>query len=285
MPHNFPRKPKPVIVHVKKVMCIYFLPPDPTTPTSMRIRPEVQMTVDERKGWLDPVRLAQEFSESMRFLSNGTAIYHVRKSFVVEEFPMLEGGSQYNIHTYNAALADSANAIRYTDGSGSGLLMADYERILDQFKIVELVNAGIIDEVWMFGGPYFGFYESRLVGRNAYYVNGPGIEKDCPHFVMMGFNYERELDQMLHSYGHRSEFMLSEAFQARGFLNSAYQEATVIGLKDLADDDFENWVADHGTVHTAPGCRGHYEYGEQGHDTYIRKWLGALPPEFWQVVR
>lgn len=41
----------------------------------------------------------------------------------------------------------------------------DYRAIIRQYDVVQRVESGEIDEVWLFGFPYAGFYESIMVGR------------------------------------------------------------------------------------------------------------------------
>ena len=54
--------------------------------------------------------------------------------------------------------------INEDDGLPVGVL-ADYEQIIQKFDLLGKIESAQIDEVWMFGGPYFGFYESRMVGN------------------------------------------------------------------------------------------------------------------------
>lgn len=65
----------------------------------------------------------------------------------------------------------------------------------------------------MFGGPYFGFYESTMVGTNAFWVNSPPVAVACGRrFVMMGFSSHVDSANMLHDFGHRLDDTLSRAF-------------------------------------------------------------------------
>ncbi|WP_322488133.1 hypothetical protein [Chloroflexus sp.] len=47
------------------------------------------------------------------------------------------------------------------------------------FDICGKANRGEIDEVWIYNGPYFGFFESSLVGPNAFRYNSPPVA--MPH--------------------------------------------------------------------------------------------------------
>jgi hypothetical protein len=70
----------------------------------------------------------------------------------------------------------------------------DYGRVLNELRLLQRVEQGDCDEVWFFGAPGFGFYESRMAGRGAFWCNAPACENTdvCrKRFVLMGFSYER----------------------------------------------------------------------------------------------
>ena len=121
----------------------------------------------------------------------------------------------------------------------------------------------------MFGGPYFGFYESRMVGRGAFWCNGPGIEQDCRRFVIMGYNYERDVKEMVHDYGHRSESILAKHFDSETYLRKLYR----LEPTPAPANAYEQFLLDIGTVHRKPGGQ---DYGQ---DEYA--WLSAMQPEWW----
>ncbi len=111
-----------------------------------------------------------------------------------------------------------------------------------------------IDEVWMFGGPYFGFYESRMVGKGAFWCNGPGIELNCRRFVIMGYNYQREVKEMVHDFGHRTESILARQFDSQAFLQQLYSSQPPTATTVPAPkNDFEQFLMARGTVHRKPG--------------------------------
>jgi hypothetical protein len=121
----------------------------------------------------------------------------------------------------------------------------------------------------MFGGPYFGFYESRMVGKGAFWCNGPAIEQDCRRFVIMGFNYERDVKEMVHDYGHRSESLLAKQFGSETFLQKMYRLQSNV----VTANAYEQFLVNLGTVHRKPGGE---EYGQ---DEFA--WLSAMQPEWW----
>jgi hypothetical protein len=81
--------------------------------------------------------------------------------------------------------------------------------------LAALVANGTVDEVWMFGGPAFGFYETQMVGPKAYWCNSPGLDVEEARrlFVIFGFNYERGVAEMIHDLGHMTESILSHVYE------------------------------------------------------------------------
>lgn len=61
---------------------------------------------------------------------------------------------------------------------------------------------------------YPRFWESNLAGPNGYGLNSPPtLGSTCNRLItIMGFNYERTYDLMMHSFGHRVEFAMSQVY-------------------------------------------------------------------------
>lgn len=204
-------------------------------------------------SWNPTRSLVADYINEITALSNGVVNYIVSEYIVCDEFPKLDYRRQYDAETYNRAIESGEFAFRLDNGA---LPTADYRNIIEKFQLLDRVFLGICSEVWLFGGPYFGFYESRMVGRDAYWCNSPPIViPETQNFIMMGFNYERGVREMLHSFGHRVESILSKE-------------------DPIA---YRTWVKKHGTVHRAPG-------NEQGYSQDERQWLSALYPRWWNIV-
>ena len=76
------------------------------------------------------------------------------------------------------------------------------------------------------GFPYAGLYESVMGGAGALWCNAPPLANtgSCQRrFVIMGFSYEREVGEMLHSYNHRCESILAQVFNSQDFLVWTYK--------------------------------------------------------------
>jgi hypothetical protein len=94
-------------------------------------------------------------------------------------------------------------------------LKFDYRALVNYYRLDSLRNAGVIDEVWVYAGPYMGMYESQLMGPDAFWWNSPPIRDGTnlkKLLSVMGLNYERGVDLAYHSFGHRFESAMVQAY-------------------------------------------------------------------------
>jgi len=249
MPFNFRRMPKPL--RVRKVLVLNFR--TPAVPIE----------------WASVESLVEEFTEAMIQASHKILVFRIIKKLDIPHFPVFMDGRQYDDLTWTQASQNDQSALRDARGN---YLLADYQRILQDYSILQAIEGNHIDEVWMFGGPYFGFYESRMVGKGAFWCNAPAIEETSRRFVMMGFNYERGAREMLHSFGHRAESILAKKFEAQSFLNQLYASQPTSAPRN----EFEEWLLKNGTVHRKPAGE---DYGQ---DEYA--WTAALKLDWWLPI-
>ncbi len=222
-------------------------------------------------NWLLSPDLVTQYIAAMRQVSNDTLVYQIVNSLKVQKYPVLMDGRQYNNISWSQAHSDDTQAYRDSHGS---YMLADYQKIIQDFNLVQQVIDQQIDEVWMFGGPYFGFYESRMVGQAAFWCNGPGIEANCRRFVIMGFNYERNVKEMVHDFGHRAESILARQFGSQNFLQSLYSaQPPTPEAMPAPKNDFERFLLTNGTVHRKPGGA---DYGQDE-----TAWVTALKPAWF----
>ncbi len=203
-------------------------------------------------SWNSADDLMRQYTQEMGALSDGIANYRIVERRVYDVFPCLDYIEQYTPETYQAALDNDRDAIRDIRGHYP---MMDYSVTMAEYRIYKDIQRGIYDEVWLFGGPYFGFYESRMIGKDAYWCNAPPLMAETRNFVVMGFSYERSVKEMLHNFGHRVESILQRSEYAA---------------------DFEEWTKEVGTVHQVPGGK---DYTQDE-----REWLSALMPMWWQAA-
>ncbi|MGE5072324.1 MAG: hypothetical protein ACM3MF_02765 [Anaerolineae bacterium] len=169
-------------------------------------------------NWSRPDDLVSGCIADILQASGGLVRYQVAERHEVDEFPPLVDGFRYTPGTFLDVLRRGAQP-----HNPSGI---DYAGVLGRFNVLECIADNKYDEVWIMGFPYAGLYESTMGGAGAFWCNGPQLANTagCPRrFVVMGFNYERGVGEMLHSYAHRSESILAKVFNSLDFLMWAYK--------------------------------------------------------------
>ncbi len=203
-------------------------------------------------GWHDPDDLARRYAAAVLVGSHGLAEFEVVDRIEVDGFPVKADGFVYTPESYLACWRRRAG-FHQPDG-------VDYHRLLDEFDVTAQVEGGRIDEVWLFGFPYAGYYESLMAGPGAVWCNAPplrpGGRSPAPRrrFVIMGFNYERGVGEMLEDLGHRAESVLAHVFRGtRGDAN-LWEQFTRYDLTHPGR-------AECGNVHFAPNSARDYDWG------------------------
>ena len=174
---------------------------------------------------------------------------------VTDQWPALIDGYRYTEPTYLAVL--QGLSLAHTPS------MLDYNRILDdpRFDICGKLNRGSIDEVWLWGGPYFGFWESTLAGPRAFWYNSPPVSgpNTCNQLVpIMGFSYERGLAEAVHDFGHRSESTMLQVYGSWHEDSTAHNWDRFALVRALSPDYAYSGC---GSVHYPPNGQSDYDYG------------------------
>ena len=205
-------------------------------------------------NWNNVDALCQGYVDDLRECSGGFLDYQIVQKIESEAWPVKQDGFRY----------DEPSFLRCWR-SGSGFHQPDnvsYEAILSEYDLPARVQAGQIDEVWLFGFPYAGFYESRMVGPGAFWCNAPELPRPdlARRFVVMGFNYQRGVGEMLESFGHRTESILKRVWrQAVGEDN--------LWERFYRYDKIAPGRANLGWMHYAPNSVKDYDWGNR---TYVR---------------
>ena len=87
-----------------------------------------------------------------------------------------------------------------------------YEEFINHFNLISRRNAGEFDEVHVWGAPFMGFYESRMIGNKSIRCNSPPYRARCENFIIMGFSYERLVSEALEAFGHRTEDIVKKTY-------------------------------------------------------------------------
>jgi hypothetical protein len=227
------------ITHSKVLVIVY----DPIMDRS------TGMTLSQQRKWYNPTDLITGFMADLLQVSGGMARYQIVQRVDVDEFPAKIDGFQYDPQTYMAVLQGSASPHAPSE--------VNYNAILTKYNILQRVARSEIDEVWIFGFPHAGFYESAMGGPGAFFCNGPALkntEASKRRFVLMGFSFERYIGEMEEAYGHRAESIMEKTF---GKLSG---EAN-LWKRFIRYEKVAPGKSACGNVHFAPNSQKDYDWG------------------------
>jgi hypothetical protein len=167
-------------------------------------------TLIKNMRWNDPDELTNTFIQDILETSGGLAKYQIVQRIELNEFPALSDRFRYNPQTYLS--------VRNRISPAHQPEITDYRAILTGLNVISRITNREIDEVWLMGFPLAGFYESTMCGSGACWCNSQPQtwSTGCNRrFVVMGFSSERGVGEMLHSFGHRAESILTQVFTQR----------------------------------------------------------------------
>lgn len=200
----------------------------------------------EVRNWRNPRELEQQYIDALERASDGVVQYAVAQHAMVRAFPNFTDGPVFGEAEYLACTATRPYNCREQ--------RFDYARILREHQVCEKANAGQIDELWLMGGAYFGFWEANMAGPGAFDTNGPVVAGTTCRVKLniMGFNYEREPERMLENMGHRVEGTMHHLFNAwrNGYLKRPKPfPANANLLERFTVRGFDHAIAACGNIH------------------------------------
>lgn len=227
-------------------------------------------TIRELMNWNDPYLLANTLKDSLNAASHGTVNYEITQIY-----------DDTMLFTHLTDLS----GIRLSRDSMASLLLEpgwatlqaqntkfDYNAMLNYYNFCAKSDSGIIDEVWLYGFPYAGCYESILTGDDAFWYNSPPLTGNTcsDQLPIMAYNYERGLDCALESYAHRYESAMKYVY----------------GRWSYTSTDPNNWElftyynkvkpgnAHNGNAHYPPNGTSDYDYANHNAViSYTDNWL------------
>lgn len=211
-------------------------------------------------GWNDPDELARQYIADLREASGGYLNYQIIERIAADWYPVKRDGFRYTNETFIQAwrtrTMHEPNAI-------------DYEAQVAAFDLIGRYERGEMDEAWFFSFPYAGDYESTMVGRGAFWLNSPPVphtEHVKGRFIIMAFNYERDVGCMLENYGHRVEAIMSRVYERMARGRNLWKLFTLY-------DKIAPGRAQCGNVHFAPNSQRDYDWGNRRQVTsYCDDW-------------
>jgi hypothetical protein len=231
------QKPAPV---TRKVQVVIYNP---------RVKSEKGRKLWEVMGWNDPDQLVKGYIQDLKEISYGYANYTVVERKEVDKIPAKTDGFVYDADQF-VKLLRQGTGFHQPDA-------VDYYPIVKEFDILGKVKSGAVDETWLFAFPYAGFYESIMGGPEPFWCNAPPLEKTEAagrRFVIMGYNYQRGVGEMLENLGHRAESIMDYVFRHKKGEDNLW--------KRFARYDKTNpGAAEVGLMHFAPNSTKDYEWG------------------------
>ncbi len=238
-----------------------------------------RLKIHQVRHWTDPRILVDQILEVFSQASDGVVQFKIVETHEDQVVFTRLSGELMTIDT----LAYYYNSIsrlygRETEGTLQNLaeiqgkVRFDYNAMIDYYDFDTKRNNGVIDEIWVYGPPFGGMYESQLVGPNAFWWNSPplahpGLEK---LLSVMGWNYERGVAEAIHSFGHRAESAMVEAYGRRW--NVFAENPTPWEIFTRIDKDFPGG-AHIGNIHFPPNGMSDYDYGNRKFvKTYADNW-------------
>lgn len=160
--------------------------------------------------WNSHTQITQQVLDFFKQASHNQLEYSVVDTKVVTDgWPEKADGYIYTEAAYLAAV--SGQQPYHTPDR------VNYNKIVNdpRFDICGRVNRREIDEVWIYNGPGFGFWESTLVGPNAYFLNSSPVSgpNTCSRLIpIMGPSLERTVTESVENFGHRTESTMRQAY-------------------------------------------------------------------------
>ncbi len=212
------------------------------------IDPATGEKLTQHMKWSRPEDLITTFLADILETSGGLGRYQIVQRVEINDFPVKADGFRYTPQSYLNVVKGGSPAHQPD--------MIDYQDFLARHKILQLVSANQIDEVWAFGFPYAGFYESTMGGPRAFFCNSDPLPKTAScsrRFVIMGFSNERGAGELLHSFGHRAESIMQQVYLRTAGSANLWQRFTRY-------DQTSPGQAEVGTIHFPPNGQKDYDY-------------------------
>jgi hypothetical protein len=235
--------------HIK--IGVYVLDFDPLTASGLPL--------SQAQGWSDPLVLQTQYIADVATASGGIVSQRPVLMSQIRDYPVKADGFRFTDANYHDCLVISPPA-DYCKG------LIDYGAVLNtEFdarlgSACEALRRGRVDEIWLWGGPWFGYLEQLLVAPRTL------CSRVRQPFVVMGFSYERGESEMLHDLGHRAEAMIQTGIgfvlwgQFDGQRARYGQDFACPAAPDAGHPEVDPPVGHAGNVHFPPNAYCHYQY-------------------------
>lgn len=232
----------------------------------------------EACGWTAPETIVSNTVQRWFEASGGMIRFQIAAYTNLDVWPAKTDGFRYTDESYWSIYTNSWRGSHSPD-------RVDYSRVWseDYPQMLSMVDSGHIDQVWCINGPSFGFWESHMVGKGAYWCNSSGEDAGNERcFMIMGPSMERP-EGDLHNYGHAGESVLASWFYNYRLSYPGVSDTPYAGVNDYVrfTRNYYNspGLIHCGNVHWAPnsgitGSTDEYNFSRTNHvSCYADTWL------------
>lgn len=215
-------------------------------------------TIYEYFKWENALVLSKLLIKKLNIATQKTAQFTISRIIRIRDFPEKQDGFKYTPDTYVKCIKDNKKCHKPD--------RANYNKIFTQNKICSLVEQGQISEVWLWGGPYFGYpgYVEMVCKTKKGNIKVP----------VQGFNYERR-DWEVHMFviGMRIEYILRSTFS---------KAKLPINLFDVFSLTPKKNIAGCGTYYQAPNSEKAWDFDNK---KFVNTYCGYFNSSYDRIVQ
>ena len=243
-------------------------------------------------GWNDPATLLDGYLRDLNYASGGWAKYEIVDWIEADYHPYFEDGFRYGPDDYIYRW-NNRDTIPLHPGT------ADYVRLITDTSyphnqpasIAQRVASGEFEEVFIFGAPAgFAGWEAAMAGPSPFFVNGGTyyIPQTGRNFILMGFNYERGVGEMLEDFLHRTECVMSRVYDPPQWWFPTWPLTNNWDAFRMYDQ-IQPGEAAVGTCHFAPNSVSDYDWGNMNpvwstSDDWLLNWPNLIGQDTRRIV-
>ena len=134
-----------------------------------------------------------------------------KKGYRMKENKYLQYAYDENEGTYSWWKLNANGIFGGDPGVNESAYSFDYRYLIERCNLVNRKNNNEFDQVWLVGmDPTYSF-ETMMIGRHPYDINGDPYVADCNNFIIGGASMSRR-DAQTHAFGHGIEGIMRSAF-------------------------------------------------------------------------
>jgi hypothetical protein len=215
----------------------------------------------ESRSWGDPASLNAAYQADVAKASSDIVDLRIARFTTIRDYPVKASGFRFTNEEYlSCLLAPPTDRCKELIDYGAVLNEGHDPRLGTP---CEALRRGRVDEIWLWGGPWFGYLEYRVVSPASLC---PDVDRT---FAVMGFSYERGEAEMLHDLGHRAEALVQAGIgltlwdRFDGQRARYGQDFACPDQPDATHPEVPAGVTHVGNVHFPPNAYCHYQYDRQ----------------------